>query len=104
MRQYYKDGYDMIYNVLVQHVCTSGPGSNIILYHKNIKNGNRCYLDLKVHFLINSHDHTKAQNAEKKISEYKYSEGIDTWKMRTNMISYTNNLMSLSNLVDYMNS
>ena len=60
---------------LVQHVGTSGPGSNNISNHNNTKNGRNLYLELEAHFLTMSNDHTKYQRAEKKMSEATYSGG-----------------------------
>ena len=38
----------------------------------SIKNGGKCYLDLKKCFLIKSHDKNKAQRSEKSISDVLY--------------------------------
>ena len=73
--QYYKDDSEILYILLVQHVGTSGPGSNIIANHMNSKDGRRFYLYLKGNFLTESYDQTKYQRAEKKISESTYSGG-----------------------------
>ena len=55
----YKDDTESLYTLLVQHIGTSGNGSNIISKHKNSTNGRRYYLDLKGHFMTDSHDQTK---------------------------------------------
>ena len=70
--QSYKDDYKILYTILVQHFCTSGPGWNIIANHNTSKNGWRCYLGLRGHSLKDPQDHTKNQHAEKKISEATY--------------------------------
>ena len=54
--KYYKDDAESLYTILVKHFGTSGPGSNIIEKNNNYKNGRRCYLELKGHFLTESHD------------------------------------------------
>ena len=48
-------------------------------------------MDLKKDFLTYSHDHTKDQRAERKISEASYSGGTRNWK-----VEYYYNIMSKS--------
>ena len=81
MGQYYKDDAEIMYTIIFQHVGTSVIVSNIIEKHKISKNGRRCYLNLKGRFLIDSHDQTKYQHAEKKISKAAYSGGNRNWKI-----------------------
>ena len=68
VEKFYKYAAEIIYNLPVQHVSTSGPGSNIIAKYKNSNNGSSCYLDLNIHYITESHGHTKAQRNEKKSS------------------------------------
>ena len=71
--QIFKEDSESLYNLLVQHVGTTGTGSNIITRHKNSKNGRKCYVELKNHFMTESYGETKAQNAEKSIRDLTYS-------------------------------
>ena len=82
MGKHYKDYYEILYNLQVQHVGSSGPCSKITAKHKNKKNGKCCCLYLKGHFLTNSQDHTKAWRAEKKIYEWTYSGGNHSYKIK----------------------
>ena len=80
--QSYNGDSERLYTLLVQHVSTSGSVSNIIVKHKNAKKLKCCYFYLKDNFLTNSHDHTKAQRAENKISKATYSGGGGVnWKI-----------------------
>ena len=96
--QSYKDDAESVYTLLVQHVWTSGPGSNIISKQINYKNGRRCCLDLKGNFLTESHDQTKAPKSPKQHIQGESATG----KLRTIIILCPKNLMILSKLAEYM--
>ena len=81
MGKLYKDDTESLYTLLVQHIGNSGNGSNIISKHKNSKNGRSYYLDLKGHFMTDSHNQTKLQRAENKISEATYLGEKRNWKI-----------------------
>ena len=70
--QKFKEDSGALYDLLVQHVGTTGTGSNIITRHKSSKNGRKCYVELKGHFKTASYEETKARSAEKKISDANY--------------------------------
>lgn len=71
--QIFNEDSESLYNLLVQYVGTTGAGSNIITRHKNSKNGRKCYVELKNHFMTESYGETKAQMAEKSIRDLTYS-------------------------------
>ena len=73
VEKYYKDDDEILCILLVQNVSDSLPVSNIIAKQKNTNNGRHCSLNLMEDFLTESHDQTKVQCAEKKISEATYS-------------------------------
>ena len=70
--QKFKEDSGALYDLLVQHVGTTGTGSNIISRHKSSKNGRKCYLELKGHFRTASHEETKARSAKKAINDAHY--------------------------------
>jgi hypothetical protein len=70
--QKYKEDSAALYVLLVQHVGTSGTGSNVISRHKTFKNGRKCYLEFKRHFKTEFYEETKARAAEKAISDANY--------------------------------
>ena len=71
--QIFNEDSESLYNLLVQYVGTTGTGSNIITRHKNSKNGRKCYVELKNHFMTASYGERKAQMAEKSIRDLTYS-------------------------------
>ena len=56
VRSFHKDDAEILCTLLLQHIGTSGPGSNIISNHNRSKNGRRWYLELKGRFLTESHE------------------------------------------------
>ena len=81
--QKFKEDSGALYDLLVQHVGTSGTGSNIIARHKSTKNGRQCYLELKGHFKTASYEETKARSAEKQISDANYFGERRNFSMET---------------------
>ena len=57
------DYSETLYNFLVQYVGTSRTGINVVSRHTRLKNGRKCYLELKVHFKTESYEETKASKA-----------------------------------------
>ena len=70
--QKFNEDSGALYDLLVQHVGTTGTGSNIISRQKSSKNGRKCYLELKGHFKTASYEETKVRSAEKKINDANY--------------------------------
>ena len=103
MGPYYKDNYEILYNLLSQHTITSVPGSNIISKNNNYNNRRNFYLDLKRYFITDSHVQTKYQCTGKKTFEVTYFSGESvTVKLRTIILLCPNHLMTLNNLVEYI--
>ena len=46
----YKSDTEALYSLLVQHIGTTGCGSNLVIKHKRFKDSRRCYMELKSHF------------------------------------------------------
>ena len=61
-----------MYDILVQHVGFTEPGSNIITKYRRMKNGRKCNLYLKKHFLASSYCQNKSQQADKDIIDALY--------------------------------
>ena len=72
--QSYRDDSETLYNLLVQYVGTDkGPGCNIIARHKRRKDGKACFIELKNHFMTDSHNQTKALAASNSIKNAHYN-------------------------------
>ena len=56
----------------IEHIGTTGVGSNIINKYKTSKNGHNCYRDLKAHFMNTSYLENKATTAEANIKNASY--------------------------------
>ena len=58
--------------LLVQHIGTTGTGSNIVRKHQINKNGRSCYVEIKSHFQNASYKENLASAVENKIRDAKY--------------------------------
>lgn len=68
----FKEDSQAVYSLLVQHVGTTGTGSNIVRKHQTNKNGRSCYSEIKSHFQNASYKENLASAAENKIRDAKY--------------------------------
>ena len=68
----YSNNSESSYDILVQHVGFTEPGSNIITKYRRMKNGRKCNLYLKKHFLASSYCQNKSQQADKDIIDALY--------------------------------
>ena len=62
--QAFEDDSETLYNLLVQHIGSTGTGSNMVAKYKKVKNGRKAYLELKSHFKTASYEETKASAAQ----------------------------------------
>ena len=46
----YKSDTQSLYSLLVEHIQTTGCGSKLVIKHKRVKDGSRCYMELNSHF------------------------------------------------------
>ena len=68
----YKSGMESQYSLLVEHIGTTGCGSNFVIKHKRFKDGRRCYMELKSLFHNEAYKQNLATAANKSLSEFKY--------------------------------
>ena len=68
----YKSDTESLYSLLVEHIGTTGCGSNLVIKHKRFKDGRRCYMELKSHFHNEAYQQNLATAANKSLSEVKY--------------------------------
>ena len=68
----FKEDSEALYSLLVQHIGTTGTGSNIVRKHQLSKNGRSCYLEIKSRFQNASYKENLASAAENKIRDAKY--------------------------------
>ena len=68
----FQDDTETLYTLLVQHIGTTGVGSNIVIKYKVTKDGRACYVELKRHFQNATYIENKATAANKVIAETKY--------------------------------
>ena len=68
----YKSDTESLYSLLVEHIGTSGCGSNLVIKHKRFKDGRQCYQELKSHFHNEAYKQNLATTANKSLSEVKY--------------------------------
>lgn len=68
----FKEDSQAVYSLLVQHIGTTGTGSNIVRKHQINKNGRSCYIEIKSHFQNASYKENLASAAENKIRDAKY--------------------------------
>lgn len=68
----FKDDSESLYSLVVQHIGSTGVGSNIVNQYKISKNGRQCYIELKAHFHNTSYIENNAAAANKTLSECKY--------------------------------
>ena len=68
----FEDDMESLYSFLVQHVGTTGVGSNIVNKYKSSQDGRACYVELKRHFQNATYLENKATAANKIIAETKY--------------------------------
>ena len=71
-RSRYKSDTESLYSLLVEHIGTTGCGSNLVLKHKYFKDGRRYYMELKLHFHNEAYKGNLATAANKSLSEAKY--------------------------------
>ena len=58
--------------MLVEHIGTTGWGSNLVIKHKRLKDGRRRYMELKSHFHNEAYKQNLLTAANKSLSEVKY--------------------------------
>ena len=63
---------ESLYSLLVEHVGTTGCGSNLVIKHKRFKDGIRCYMERKSHFHNEAYKQNLATAANKSFFEIKY--------------------------------
>ena len=68
----FKEDSESLYSLLVQHIGSTGTGSNIIKKYKDNKNGRKCYMDIKFHFQNGAYRENMATAAENALREAKY--------------------------------
>lgn len=68
----YKDDRESLYSLLVQHVGSTGVGSNIINKYKVSKSGRSCYVELKKHFQNTTHLENEATATNRILNETRY--------------------------------
>ena len=68
----FREDSEAVYSLLVQHVGTTGTGSNIVRKYQTSKNGRSCYTEIKNHFQNASYKENLASAAENKIRDAKY--------------------------------
>ena len=69
---YYKSNTESLYSLLVEHIGTTGCGSNLVIKHKRFKDSRRCYRELKSHFHNEAYKQNLATPANNSPSEVKY--------------------------------
>ena len=68
----FKSDKEYLYYLLTEHIGTTGCGSNLVIKHKRLKDGRRCYMELKSHFHNEAYKQNRATAANKSLSEVKY--------------------------------
>ena len=79
----YKSDTESLYSLLVEHIRTTGCGSNLVIKHKRFKDGRRCYMELKSHFHNEAYKQNLATVANKSLSEVKYYGEIRNFSLET---------------------
>ena len=64
----FKTGIKSVYSLLVEHIRTTGCGSNLVIKHKHFKDGRRCYIELKSHFHNEAYKQNLVTVADKSLS------------------------------------
>lgn len=68
----FKEYYEAVYYLLVQHIGITRTDSNIARKYQVIKYGRKCYIDIKSHFQNASYKENLASGAKNKIRDAKY--------------------------------
>ena len=68
----YKSDTESLYSLLLEHIGTTGCGSNLVIKHNRFKDGRRCYMGLKSHFHNEAYKQNLVTAASKSLSEVKY--------------------------------
>ena len=72
-----------LYNLFIEHIGTTGPGSDIINQFKRSQHGRNCYLALRNHFMNATYLETKAQVARRNIRNATYHGDRRTFTLQT---------------------
>ena len=97
-RSQYKSDTESLYSLLVEHIGTTGCGSNLVINHKRFKDGRRCYMELKSHFHNEAYKQNLATAANKSLSEVKYYGERKNFSLETyyDIMSKNFNLLELA--------
>ena len=89
---------ESLYSLQVEHIGTTGYGSNLVIKHKRFKNGRRCYRELKSHFHNEAYKQNLATAAHKSLSEGKYYDERRNFSLETyyNIMSKNFNMLELA--------
>ena len=79
----YKSDTESLYSLLVEHIRTSGCGSDLVIKHKRHKDGKQCYQELKSHFHNEAYKQNLATSANKSLNEVKYFGERRTFTLET---------------------
>ena len=79
----YKWDTESLGSLLVEHIRTTGCGSNFVIKHKRFKDGRRWYMELKSHFHNEAYKQNLATAANKSLSEVKYYDERRNFSLET---------------------
>ena len=89
---------ESLYSLFVEDIGTIGCGSNLVIKHKRLKEGRRCYLELKSHFHNDTYKQNLATLANKSLSELKYYGERRNFTLESydDIISKNSNMLELA--------
>ena len=95
---HYKSDTESLNSLLVEHIRTTGCGSNLLLKHKRVKDGRRCYMELKSHFHNEAYKQNLATATNKSLGEVKYYSEQRNFSLENyyNIMSKNFNMLELA--------